>query len=76
MGQGPTKRNRTLAGPVQFVGAGADHHLPEGNNCRLAIAIWEDGQPVTDSNICSMPTCASPTTRRPACQPCGLRNCR
>jgi hypothetical protein len=28
------KKNRTLAGPAQFVGAGADFHLPEGNSYR------------------------------------------
>src|SRR5262245_31409328 len=58
----------------ELVGAGADHHLPEGNNCRSSIAIWEDGQPIADSDNCSMPTTTRPTTRTPACQPCEARN--
>ncbi len=28
------EKNRTLTGPVEFVGAGADNHLPEGNSYR------------------------------------------
>jgi hypothetical protein len=37
-----------LRARFEFVGAGPDH-LPEGNYCRCSIAIWEDGQPVIDS---------------------------
>ena len=44
------KKNRTLAGPVVVLSArGPTITFQRGTAASLTIAIWEDGQPVADS---------------------------
>src|SRR2546421_11982846 len=70
------KKNRTLAGPVEFVGTRADHHLPEGNNCHppdCDLGGYTTGrEAVTEASMLSSTVRA---TRALACQACdrGIR---
>src|SRR5262249_50255543 len=51
----------------EFVGAGADHHLPEGNFCRtFRSQSGRMGDRSPTGNTINMPTNASRTTRKPA----------
>jgi hypothetical protein len=45
----PQKNNRTLAGPVEFVGAGPTFTFQRGTAAAFPIAIWEDATSASDS---------------------------
>ena len=69
----PTKEAGPLRVRLQFIGAGADNHLPEGNSCQPDDCIsGRMGNRSADS-LGSMPPWSAETTRRVACQPCGGR---
>jgi len=51
-GEQMTRKNRTLAGPVQFVGAGADITFQRGTTANNSVAIWEDWRQFIGSNRC------------------------